>query len=134
MRGLYPIVSLTGPGVHVFPSGALAALALHLPAGGVWRIAVAHVAPRQDHSVRAWISGGETPGGAAMAIAGFGAASVWHPNRTPDEVAYLHDRDIPRDPAWGIAVASVPGNWWLNLLNLANGENACSVDAILTTA
>lgn len=133
MRGLHPTIIIPQAGLHSIPSGHLAALALVLPPGGVLRIVVSHIGATQDHSIRAWISSDETPGGIGLPITGWSGRSYWNPNRTPDEVVFLHDDEVPADPAWRAPIPSRPGIRWLNLLNLANAENACSVETALTT-
>jgi hypothetical protein len=120
---LYPTIEISAFGMHEIPSGNLAVVPLTLLPSGVLTIQIAHLGPPaiQDHSLRAWVS--LAKGGAGLSIT-VPNVTVWHPNRTPDEIVHVVDQAFTKDPPRGpLQVLAPPGPLWLNILNLVNLNN-----------
>ena len=95
-----------------------------LPMHG-WNIASTQLSPTQDYSIRLWIS--NTPSGNFLPT----NASYWHLNRYNDQQFVFYDLNAPTPspipPSINIfPVPLLPGNYFLNFLNLVNAENVFS--------
>lgn len=76
----------------------------------------------QDHSIRFWIS--RDIGGTAIKHYPSGL-NYWHPNRVPKEIVGIQDESFPVVDK--NVLASPPGTYYLNTLNLINSINVFSL-------
>ena len=91
-----------------------------------YSIATAQLSPTQDYSIRMWLS--QTPTGNFVPT----HASFWYLARYDDQQIVFYDLagnpvPTPVPPCLSIfPVPVIPGNYFLNFLNLVNAENVFS--------
>lgn len=125
---LYPKVAIdpTLPVIEL-PSGNIGLLPLALGEGQVISISLKQIITNpqnlpQDRSLRAWIS--EQPGGRSLTEATtISAINLTALNSTVIKLVAFHQETSEG----GHIVAALPGQYWLNVLNLVNEANSFAI-------
>lgn len=127
MSGLYPVtvINTVSPSdIYAIDQGSLIAFPFSVQPNQVLGITVTHLALGvQDHSIRCWVSHANDAGG--VSLGDHLNTEFWHPNRTPTESILVHDRATVVDSSLAIGVD--PGDYVVNVLNMVNSRNVCSI-------
>jgi len=119
--GVYQQVPITGNGMQMLPSGALAISPFTVANGQYVKMVAIQTAPTQDFSMRAWIS--RLPEGPSEGTNHY--TRHWPINRIA-EIVVIYDRNLPVPDIVGRLIAVDPGDYYVNILNLVNEENSFS--------
>ncbi len=119
---LYDSTTITTPSPndnYEVPGGQMIVFPFTLEAGQALRIESQHTMQgTQDHSLRVWVSD-EIDG---RSLSRKPDSNYWHPNRTPGENVIVYDSTLG-EPT-GPSIPAIPGDYYVNVLNLANSHNA----------
>ena len=123
---LYQLTELSYPGFHyqnTIPPGGLVVISIEVPPGGSVQLTMNQMVrdplhPSQDYSIRAWLS--PIRGGNPVPD----AASMWTLTALQKRIVYAYDATANLGPFDGICLDVLPGNYWINVLNLVNETNS----------
>lgn len=85
---------------------------------------ITHTGAVQDRSLRAWFS--REPLGQSVSLLPYNV-SFWEPNRTGRQIMTVYDSVLPLPDYATSSIATEPGVYMLNVLNLINSSNQFSV-------
>jgi len=121
---LYPTSALILPqmqGINAIQSSSALLAPFTLMPGTAMQFSGSQLSPTQDYSIRLWMS--VLPGGDFIPT----IFSYWHLNRTADQLITPYDMSYPAPSGrYVIPVPLLPGDYYLNVLNLVNAENVFS--------
>lgn len=112
------------------PKDSITTFELAVGVGEIIDLSVAHIAPVQDHSLRAWVSivPGDTP-----VVLYPAAVSVWNPNRLSlPEIITVYDSALATPDAQK-PLPLAPGTYTLNVENLISATNAFLISLTVRT-
>lgn len=107
-----PVVAATNP--NLLPSGMLALILVNMRTVAMSQIIVSQVSLTEDFGMQGWLS--EEPGGIPLTIPAPGTFPL--SRFTPRPLIVLVAGHTP--PPDSILAPVIPGQYWLNILNLTN--------------
>jgi len=126
---LYKTIELSYPtetNKFILPSGVLGYFPVTLEAGKALTFSMNHLILDplhlpQDFSMRGWFSR-KVPGGVSV-IYTPESLSRWHLTALQKRIIQLYDSSSNIEPTQPSSIGLLPGEYWLNILNLVNETN-----------